>query len=302
MDTDLAARLDASLGPVPEDPDPLPGLVREGRRAVRRRRAGVVGGAVAAVVVVVGGASLASGGTPDRAGPAPFATEPTAGDTVPTALPTAAPPTVPAPDGRADLPPRFDLATYDEQARQVVLHPGTTALQRVDDPYDLPRGQGSVGLELAFRGSHYYWMLTWGGGGTSMAAAPASSTGQPLAQWLEEQDPGVVTQDVPGTPSDLVGFASPDGELLVPRAGVVVLDHREGVDVGPDFASAADDTAAAQVRVRSGAVFYVLARRPAGAPERDAQYIEVAATPDLPDLDAFLAFAREQYAGGSGLL
>jgi hypothetical protein len=296
VDTDLAARLDTSLGRVPDDADPLPALLRQGRRALRRRRVAAVGGVVAAVAVVAGGASLASGGAPDRAGEAPFAGEPTSSVTVLTPIPA---PTVPAPDAGADLPARFDLATWDEQTGEVALHPGAAVLERVDDPYDLPGGQRSVGLALVFEGSHYYWMLTADGG---MAAAPASTTGGSLAQWLDEVDPTVVTHRTPGRPSDLVGFAADHGELLVPRSGVTILEHREGVDVGSSFASAADDTAAARVQVRSGAVVYVLARRSAGAPPGDAQYIQVAATPDLPDLDAFLAFARAQYAGGQGLL
>jgi hypothetical protein len=105
--------------------------------------------------------------------------------------------------------------------------------------------------------------------------------------------------DFPGTPADDVVSLAAGTQRLVPAEGVTILEQRPGVDVGSSFAAPGGRTAAARVRTADGQVVYVLARAVRGG----SQAIAVPEAKGGPDLDAFLAFARERYApGGGGLL
>ena len=332
MDTELAHRLDRSIGSAPEDADPLAGLLAEGHRSVRRRRVAVTAAAAAAVAAIAGGTTLATGGDSGRAGPpvadSPSATpspkaatpSPTPAPTpamtpaptpamTPAPTPTATPPSIPAPTPTA--PQRWpwpgELAALDFGTHEVEVHPGATVLRRLDNPFHLDPPRGSEALELTRHGKTYWYAFAWDKSGSSMAASPARGS---FESWVRDMSTIAATDEVgasqpvpadaPGRPEDaLVLFAADHGELLVPFNGVVVLDHREGVDLGPSFATEEDDTAAAEVRAPDGTVSYVLARRTAGEP---AQYIAVPKAKGGADLDAFLDFARQRYAEGSGLL
>lgn len=301
MDADLADRLDRSIGPAPDGDDLLAGLLAAGHGAVRRRRVAAVAGAAAAVLVVAGGVALATAGGPDRA-TAPVG-EPTAtATTSPTPTSTTASAGTDAPAwGFGD-----ELAVYDAGSGRVEVHPGATVVQRIDNPYHLDPPRSSVALAVSMDGKTVWYAMAWDSNGATEATTPAKGS---FRQWVRHVSHIAASDDEGGSgptaaypgrqTDDLVAFVADQGELLGPRPGVVILEHREGVDVGASFGSEDDDTAAAEVRTADGQGFYVLARRTPGGPP---QYIAVARSRGGADLDAFLAFARERYAEGGGLL
>ena len=114
MDTELATRIDRSLGPAPEGPDPLADLLREGHRAVRRRRLAVTVASAVAVLAVGGGTALATGGGDGGRAEAPVA-EPPSSTSAPTPTPTATfSPSVEPPVGSDVFPgtPADGLVTF----------------------------------------------------------------------------------------------------------------------------------------------------------------------------------------------
>ena len=303
MDTELADHLDRSIGPAPDDDPRLADLLDQGRRAVRRRRVLTGAASAAAVVVVVGGLALATGDGPERTAP-PVADDPTpTAQTSPSASPSRA---AESPAAAPEWEGGDDLAIYDVGTGELLINPAATVVQRVDNPFDVTAPATSVGLVLT-RGEKTFWYaLYWDVGGGSGAASPAEH-GRAFRAWLDDMHGIVASDDVtipdggdfPGEPADdLVSLA--DGtEQLVPAEGVTILEQRPGVDVGRSFAAPGDRTAAARVRTATGQVVYVLARFTGGA----SQAISVPEATGGPDLEAFLAFARERYAaGGGGLL
>ena len=197
---------------------------------------------------------------------------------------------------------------YDLTTGELLINPVATVVQRVDNPFDVVAPATSVGLALTRGPKTFWYALYWDTSGGSTATSPAEH-GRPFRVWLDEMQGIVPGDDVtipppgdgdfPGRPADdLVSLA--DGtERLVPAEGVTILEQRPGVDVGTSFAAPGDRTAAARVRTATGQVVYVLARVLDGT----SQAISVPEAKGGPDLDAFLAFARERYAeGGGGLL
>jgi hypothetical protein len=296
MDTELAARLDRSIGPAPDDQVPVAALLEPGRRALRRRRVAAAVGSAAAVLVIAGGVALTTGGGPGRAH------EPIAGTPSPS-------PAAPEPDQAGTAwPGGDDLAVYDGASGEVLIDPAATVVQRVENPYDLTPPAGSVGLSLSRDGATVWYAMAWDDGTSTATSAPADQAEGSFRAWLREVS-GIVPQANGDDPSgsddpppglagrELVRF-TPGGEALVPADGVTLLEQRVGVDGGASFAAAAD-TAAASVRDADGSLYYVLARRGGGGPP---QYITVPKRDGGADLDAFLDFARAQYASGEGLL
>ncbi len=303
MDTELADRLDRSIGPAPESDDLLAGLLAAGHGAVRRRRVATVAGTAVAVLVVAAGVAVATGGSPDRA---------TAPASEPTATASAAPePPTPTPAATASVGPAWawghELAAFNPTTGELEIHPGATVVQRIDNPYHLDPPRGSVAVAVAKGQRTMWYAVAWDGTGASGATTPAQGSFRAWVQQVsaiassaEEGDGSAPTPGFPGQDrDDLVAFVADHGERLGPVGDVVVLEQRAGVDVGPSFATAADDSAAAEVRTADGTVLFVLARRTAGGP---AQYIAVTQAEGGADLDAFLALARDRYAEGSGLL
>lgn len=304
MDTDLAGRLDRSIGTAPDGPDALAGVLAEGHRVVRRRRiAGSVASA-AAVVVVVGGAALATGGSSDRAAP-PVADPPAASPSVATDSASASP----SPTPTATWAWGEDLAAYDFARGEVVTRPDATVLRRIDNPYDLVPPAGSSALEMTSgAGVRFWYAFSWDDGGGGSASTRADQADGPFRSWVENVRPisgseaGPDTSDAPppaGEPADgLVQFVGVTEELEA-LDGATVVTQRAGVRVGDDFAGPDDRTAAAQVRTAQGDELFVLVRAFPGEP---AQVISVPVDEVGGGLDAFLDYARDAYAGGGGLL
>ncbi len=86
------------------------------------------------------------------------------------------------------------------------------------------------------------------------------------------------------------------GEELLPRDGVELLQQTGDIDLGPSFAGPNDRTAVAEVTY-AGERWYVLARDSDG----DIQYFPTAASVSEPTLEEFLPYAKAAYNSGGGL-
>ncbi len=309
MDTEIADRLDRSIGDGPEPHPSLEALLVEGHRAVRRRHLTLGSASAAAVAAIAVTASMLAGASSDHAGT----------DVVqqPTGSPSATPATRvdPAPSDTPPTPAEVrrvlrHLLVSVVDGGQVAVSEGTV-LRRVDNPFGVAAPATSLALEIQVGGG-VYWYARYDGPGQQGGEAMAYSGNEkgPLETWLEQVsglatgEPSVpdASDDLPGIAGlDLVSFVG-DTEQLRPSESVTILEQRPHVGVGDSFAGPRDRTAAARVRTDAGETYYVLARGMVG---EDPQYIAVPVGQDGvgTDLDAFLDFARERYAeGGGGLL
>jgi hypothetical protein len=216
---DLPARLDRSIGPAPDGDDGLTTLLDRGHRAVARRRLAAAGASAAAVLLVAGGAALAAGGGPDRATPS-VAGEPSSSpestpesSLEPTATPTSAevqptrsvePTATPTSAGVEPTPPDptrtvlwdGQLAAFDPGTGALVVADGATVTERIENPFDVPAPEQSLGLAVEKDGTTYWYALyrAVGGGGTSSSRQAGSGT---LADWLPRQADIVTANDPP---------------------------------------------------------------------------------------------------------
>ena len=193
MDTDLATRLDRSIGPAPDTGDPLAGLLAEGHRAVRRRRAGAIAACAAAVLVVAGGAALVTGGGADQGTP-PAVTEPSrTADVDPAPGETAPPP--------EDLD-TLTTPTLPAEFRDGELHvrEGLEVLGELDNPWGVATPAHSAGLAVRYRG-HTWWVAVYGasyGGGGARAVWAGDAEGLDFEGWVAAQQPQMVEAFEPG--------------------------------------------------------------------------------------------------------
>jgi hypothetical protein len=88
-----------------------------------------------------------------------------------------------------------------------------------------------------------------------------------------------------------------DGETLLPRAGVEVLEQTGDVDLPDSFAGPGDRTAVAMVTY-DGMRWFVLARELDGSPP---QYLPTAGSVGGATIQEFLSYAADQYGSGEGL-
>jgi hypothetical protein len=293
---DIADQLDAAIGTAPPPAPPLDRTLAEGRRALARRRTAYVVGAVATAVVIGGTAWVAAPGDggplrsdPGFSGPGTVAS-----------ASASTPATVDAPPEKIDwLGP--DAAMVDGDGH-LLVKTGWTVVHRIDKV----NGPGTLGVEIR-KGDRRQWFLF--GEAMTISSLHAPSEGHSTFQeWIDVNGPLIEgtpprnsgkgdADGWPGEPrEDLVAFG--DGEVLVPLAGVTILEQRPSPQVGSSFAKPSDTSAVALV-ASDGKQYYVLAREVDGP----AQYIAVPKAEGGADIDAFLAFARERYAeGGGGLL
>ncbi len=120
---------------------------------------------------------------------------------------------------------------------------------------------------------------------------PVDKAAGSLEEWVayQKEAMGVVESDPRVT-------LEADGTLAA-APGVRILEQRAGVDVGASFADPGTPTAAAMVRADGVREFVLVRRFPGSEPE----YLPTSARVGGPDLDSFLAHARDQYASGEGL-
>ena len=299
---DIRRRIDASFG---DGPALAPvDLVPRGRRALARRRlvAGVgavalLTGVGAAAAVVTRPAALDTGSRPQVAGaPSPAVSSPPPA----TPSPTAAPPTREEISAALSRP----LAEVDGNGK-LLVDPGATVLERIDDPYRGVAAGTSVALSLEFRGATY-WVAMYqapdgSGTGTAGWAGDQEAT---FAAWTRDQADlagGAPTSVGPAVwprvaNVDLVRLVG-GTEVLEPVDGARVLRQRAHVSVGDAWAAPGDQTAAAAVQAKDGRRYYVLAR---ALDQKPGQYVAVRRSDGGPTLQAFLDQARQRYSQGTG--
>jgi hypothetical protein len=303
-DIDWQHELDSSFGTGHDLP---PGhYVAAGRTAVRRRRATAV--VLAAAVVIGGGTAWASGEGSMARGDAPVATQGSDSQQE-----------VAEPDGvserRDERVKRLERmrrqagkpdflggpATLD--AEGLVLAPGAgPVLERVENPMGYTAAQGqSLGVRVMFEGREKYALLVLDpDGGTSVGTNDATGD---FAGWLDGRVESQRSLDVRGgdsldagvleTPDEWLSLA-PDGSVESATPFVAVMELREDVDLLGSFATGAD---------RAGVVRLQITGMPQYAAWRVVEgELEVIAAPGSFDsMDAFVSWAREQYASGEGM-
>lgn len=302
MDTqiDWQHELDTSFGSAPDVPAGL--YVASGRRAVRRRRAGTA--VVVAALVVGGGAAWATGpGSPSPRGDAPVATS------------------GPAP-GREQASEESERETRRDRLERMreaadaqisfLGNPGALTdhglvlapkagpvLQRVPNPMGYTPAQGSsLGIRVMYEGREQYSLLAlFADGGTSTSTNDASGD---FDSWLDNAVRNQRTLDVAngvtpsaGDSSDGPWLVLQDGRVAAAREGVVIVEERVGVDLGPSFADGATRTGAVRLVV-DGRTEYAAYRVVGGE-------LDVVPGGSFDSFAAFLGWAREQYASGQGM-
>lgn len=300
-DIDWQRELDSSFGAGHEVP---PGhYVAAGRTAVRRRRATA---AVLAAAVVIGGGTawaIAPGGSTRSdapiasAGPAPTSDSETRAERRDRLRELRA-----ARDALREEPDFLGgPAVLDVDG--LVLAPGAgPVLERVENPMGYTTAQGqSLGIRVMFRGREKYSLLIRDAdGGTSMGTNDATGD---FAGWLDgrvrsmrsldEADVDSLDASVLETPDEWLSLA-PDGSVESATPFVAVMELREDVELLGSFATGADRAGVARLQI-TGMPQYAAWRVVAGE-------LEVVAAPGSFDsMDAFVSWAREQYASGEGM-
>lgn len=273
---DLIEQLDAELRHAPDPTFDVPGTLASGRRAVRRRRL-AVGAAGLAVAVVVGGtAALAF----DGGGTASGRDRNTAGEPTPTPTATA---TAPA-----------DTWADDELLRVG----GNGAIEVNPDADVLERGESTTAdgavhetFHLGLDGREFYALA----GDAGYSSTPLPAQGLTLEEWARQQ----LTLDQDGGEDDRAWVEIDAGSRVSALPGVELVAWRPDPGLGDNFAAPGEPTAVAHV-VRDGFTYFLAIRR---APDGTTEAIPYRKDATITTLDAFVAYARDQYAtneqGGS---
>lgn len=299
---DWQRELDSSFGTGQDQP---PGhYVATGRAAVRRRRAASF--AIVASMVVGAGAAWASGPGSVPRGDAPVATQ--------GASPTAdAQPTMSAKEARRKRLERMRDAARDSLETMgspgvltysgLVLAPGAgPVLERVPNPMGYAEDEGrSLGVRLMVDGREQYALVT-AYPNDGMSAMNVQRTGD-FEGWLAQAVRSQRTLDVANGVTDSTGDDSGGqswlalntaGDITSPRPGIVIVEQRTDVDLGESFSMNA--TAAGVVRLLVDGRSEFAAYRVIGG---TLDVVPAGGTFD--SMSAFIEWAREQYASGSGM-
>jgi hypothetical protein len=307
--TDLAERIDRSIGAGPDSTLSIDLLLSRGRARRRRRRAAAGGAAVAAAVAVFAGSTLARSAWPDHvrgtseyvASPSPSATAAATGSPTPNPSPVGSIPEA----EREQLKTLADRAVTFRGDGHVRLAPGATVVRALANPYGSTPPAWSRGLAVDFQGHEFWYAMSGPGdgsvrGSTQYVVLPQDGQAA-FEQFVAAQDPGGADPSSVGpdvwpdvTSIDPVHLTA--GGALVADAGYHVVSRRSGVDVGRAWAGPGYQTAAALVRADDGSRYYVLARRADGKP---GQYVTVPQAGNGADLTAFLGIASARYAGAA---
>jgi hypothetical protein len=302
-DIDWQRELDTSFSSGRDVP---PGhYVAAGRRAVRRRRA-TAAAMIVATVALGGGAVWAGGSDSTLRGDAPVATEGVAPREDRTtdgqrerdrdrSRPRSAPsmsveeeflgePAVIEPDGTVKLSPLTDAE-----------------LERVPNPMGYTSDQGhSVGLRVIYQGVEKYTLAVTNHDGTASSMHTNSASGD-FPGWLAGKVELQRGLDAANADSPDATVETPDTWLtlgadgsVVPATPFVSVTVSREVDLGGGFALGADRTGVARLQV-------------AGLPEFvawrvvDDELEVIYGGGRFESLDAFVRWARQQYASGEGL-
>jgi hypothetical protein len=275
-----------------------------GRGAVRRRRIAAV---VLAASMAVGGtvAWAASPGSSPR-GEAPVATEVTGQADEETTTPGQKT----LQDRRRSLEElrRAGRARIDFLGGPaalvdggLVLAPGAgPLLERVPNPMGYTRAQGSsLAIRVMFEGREKYSLMAAFPDSTSTMTNDASGdfegwlAGVVASQRTLDAANGVTRQSGEPTPDEWLALG-PDGQIRSSDSRVSVVELRDDVDLGDSFSAGADRTGVVRLRVDGEPVFaaYRLA---------DGLLEVIPGGGRHNSLDAFVTWAREQYASGQGM-
>lgn len=277
---DLVERLDAELTHAPDPTFDVPGTLASGRRAVRRRRL-AVGAAGLAVAVVVGGtAALAlDGGGTSRGRDGHIADGPTGS---PSATVTSDAGTSPGED-HVPLSIGMDGVVDAPEGADVIERAHFTA----------STGTEAEILHYSVDGSEYYVYAATADSTVGWTRLPAQ--GLSLREWAEQQ---LTLREDDGS-ADRAWVRLDERWRVRGLPGVQVVEQVSDPGLGESFAAAGDPTAVAEV-VRDGVTYFLAIRR---LPDGATEAIPYRKDTRITTLDAFLSYARDQYAtneqGGS---
>lgn len=270
---DLQQELERAIGDGPALPSAGERLAA-GRRRLRRRRAGVAAAAAAAVVaVVVPVAALAGGAL--TSGVDPLGTPSATQDAVP----------------GVEEPWRDTYARYTQHG-DLEIRPGATVLDRVDGYLDGTRWTRSVALELRHEGVVRWVTAEWRRGQSSSGWTEPGGDWTDFYEWVVDE-----ASNYGGDGGRAVGLLW-DGDGLVASSDTEILEQRRDVDLGPRVAAESEQTGAALVEIE-GERMLVLYRQ---APGEEGQLLAVLRNDDARTLDELVAWAREHYESGKGVL
>lgn len=271
----LTEELDRSFGSGPEH-RPIEDRLVAGRRLIRHRRTTASAAALAVIAVVASGVALTGADDPSSD---PGIAEP--------------PSEEPSDDGfrlgrgeRIGLTPDGTLLVRD----------GVEVLEEVENPLGYSPPDHSLGVVYRFESTTYWALTTIEPTGNHFAATTATDgAGKSFPTFQYWLDDRVALQQGDKEMLALVSFG--EGETLLPRDGVEILQQTGDVELPANFAGPNDKTAVAEVTYR-GERWYVLARQVDGSPP---EYFPSAAAVTGPTLEEFLDYAADAYAAEEGL-
>ena len=304
---DLAQELDRAIPAGPPLPPPETRAAR-GRTALRRRRAAVAVATVGAVAAIAVPIAVAAGGPATRGhDPAPPVSRPTMSE--PSRSADRQPPRRER-DPAASYPWRKGEVVAASPGDGLLLRPGTAVLHRQGPLYP-DKATESVAVRVRFEGLEYWAACEWdAGGSTCQAGSPRDTFYSGWADFVAQATSGggmtngpvgspgkaggaaradpVVPADLPWLSSDLAA-----GEIRSVSPGRV-LDQETGVPMPRSFAPPGTPTAAALVA--EGDTRYLALFR------GEEELVVVEATGHGDTLEELLAWARQRYRSGEGLL
>ncbi|WP_248583438.1 hypothetical protein [Nocardioides sp. InS609-2] len=278
FDADLRDRLGRSFGDGPSH-RPLDDRLVAGHRALFRRRIGTSLAALAVVVVV--GSSYALAGGNDRA------IEPPGPATATSPSPD------PAPSKGTASEPITAMGPWAEfEPGGIAFQPGTTILQRTENPLGYAAPSRSVGLRMVKDGEEQWFLMGSDEQGRT-AFTTSDVAGERFAtfdDWLADQ----VQFQKGALEKSPVSIAM--GSLAV-TAGVTLLEKvkapAEAAAYGP-----VEDAVAAKIRLPDGRIRFALVLEDTGP---SGTTVVDPAVLDAPTMAAFLRHLAAQGASGEGL-
>lgn len=274
---DLRDHLEAAIGTGPQQ-RPVEPLIAAGRRAVRRRRIAAVAG-TAAVLAVVGSTYALAGGQPDAA------RDPQVTHSGPTRS------AEPSPDdpGATLTWGSGEYVRWLPSSGVLQVRPGVEVLDRVDDYLKgSPAYQGSVAMDVLFRGKESWVTLEWNEGTSGYGLTEPSDGWADFRAWVADQAAanGVGGPGGTGYP-DLV-FVRADGTLDPLGHAEILAQTTADLPAGFDRAAYVD---------LEGHRYLVLSRGVAG----QSDLVTIHAEPHGDTLGELLAYARQKFADGEGV-
>lgn len=273
---DLVERLDAELDRAPDPTFDIPGTLASGRRAVRRRRLAVGAAGLAAAVVVGGTAALALDGGGTSAG----RDGNEAGTPTPTATATSIT-TEGAPEATAGGWDADELLLVREDGT-IAVNPDADVIER--GAFTATNGKVAEVFHLGLGGREFYAVADRSG----YTSVPLPAQGLALREWAQQQ----LTLDEDDGASDRSWVSIDDRSRVTAMPGVELVVSRPDPGLGDGFAGPGEPTAVAEV-VRDGFTFFLAIRR---LPDGAAEAIAYRKDDRITTLDAFLSYARDQYA------